>query len=236
MKKRIAIALAVLMVVGIAAVAGGSFADSHTSQITAFINRGISLTWDGRAFEPRETDGSRLYPIVYNGRTYLPATFVADQAGVDVHWDANTQTVIFNSRTINVDLTEPFRDGSTSSDSTDSRTRALENLPFTTFDLEIEGDDDDDELDVDFELYSNSRYKAEVDIELEDRKDADLEGQAALDYLLPIFNRMDIKASMTRQQIVNEVIRAFDWRYGYEEFELEVRFKDGTRIEIEIDD
>lgn len=235
MKKKIALTVAVLMVVGIAAVAGTSFADSHTSQISAFINRGISMTWDGRAFEPRETDGSRLYPIVYDGRTYLPAKFVADKAGIDVDWDASTQTVIFNSRMVNIDITEPYRDASSSS-STDNRTRAIENLPFTKFDLEIEGDDDDDELEVDFELYSGGRYKAEVEIELNDRKEIELEDQAALDYLLPIFNRMDIKASMTKQQIVNEVIRAFDWRHGYEEFELEVRFKDGTRIDVEIDD
>jgi hypothetical protein len=233
MRKKIALALAVLMVVGIAAFAGTSFADSHTSQITAFINRGISMTWDGRDFEPRENDGSRLYPIVYEGRTYLPAKFVADKAGVDIDWDANTQTVIFNSRVINIDLTTPYKDAQ--GNTVTSPPSTLNNLPFIKFDLEIEGDDDDNELEVEFELYSNG-YKAEVEIELDDHKEVELSGERALDYLLPIFKAMDLNASMSQEEIINAVIDAFDWNYGYEEFELEVRFRNGARIEIDIED
>ena len=241
MKKKIAIALAVLMVVGVAAVASSSFADTHTSQITAFINREIKMTWDGRAFEPRENDGTRLYPIVYEGRTYLPAKFVADKAGVDVNWNASTQTVSFDTRVVNVDLTTPFRDdnsfGSSSSGSTtDSVARALANLPFTKFDLDIDGDDDDDDLDVEFEVYSSGSYKAEVEIEIDDRKEVELNGERALNYLLPIFEDLNINANMSQRDIVNEVIRAFQWRYGYDEFELEVRFRNGTRIDFEIED
>ena len=245
MKKKIAIALAVLMVIGVAALATSSFADTHTSQITAFINREIKMTWDGRAFEPRENDGTRLYPIVYEGRTYLPAKFVADKAGIDVDWDANTQTVSFDTRVMNIDLTTPFRDddsfGSSSSSSSsgstsDSVARALANLPFTKFDLDIEGDDDDYELEVDFEIYSSGNYKAEVEIELDDRKEMELNGRKALEYMLPILEDLNINASMSQREIINEVIRAFDWDHGYEDFELEVQFRNGTRIDIDIED
>lgn len=235
MKKRIAIALAILMIAGLAAVAGASFADSHTTPINALINRGISMTWDGSAFEPRENDGGRLHPIVYNGRTYLPAKFVADKAGVDVDWDASTQTVSFTSRTINIDLTTPYKDADTYTGSK-SLTNSLAQLPFIKFNLEIEGDDDDDELDVEFELYSGGRFKAEVEIEVDDRKEMELTGLAAMEYLLRVFEDMNLRTNMSKQEIVNEVIRAFNWTRGYEEFELEVRFSDGTRIDIDIDD
>lgn len=236
MKKSIAIVLAILMIAGAAAVAGTSFADSHTTSITAFLNRGISMTWDGGAFEPRESDGSRLYPIVYNGRTYLPAKFVADKAGVDVDWDASTQTVIFNSRAVKIDLTEPYRDSSSSGSGTGITQAAIERLPFTKFDLDIDGDDDDDDLDVEFEIRSNGSVYAKVEIEIDDRKEVELTGQAAIDYLLPIFQKLDINASMSQSQIIDRVMKAFNWARGYEEFELEVRFKDGIRIDIEIDD
>lgn len=255
MKKTIAVGLALLMVAGAVVLAGTSFADSHTSQITAFVNRGIKMTWDGQAFEPRETDGSRLYPIVYEGRTYLPAKFVADKAGIDVNWNANTQTVEFTSQVVTIDLTTPYRDvdssatpssspGSGSSSSSgsssavtpsDSLARAIANLPFTKFDLDIEGDDDDDDLSAAFELYSNGTFKAEVEIEVNDRKEMELNVDRALNYLLPIFQDMKINAGMSQRDIINEVIRAFKWQHGYDEFELEVRFRNGTRIDIEIE-
>lgn len=233
MKKKIALTVAVLMVVGIVALAGSSFADSHILEITAYINREIKMTWDGQAFEPKD-DGERLYPIVYNGRTYLPAKFVADKAGVDVDWDDDTKTVIFKNRIIDIDLTTPYKDAENYTDSTSSN--ALANLPFTKFDLEIEGYDDDYELEVEFELYSNGWYKAEVEIELDDSDEVELTGRKALNYLLPIFSNMNLKANMSQEEIITAVIDAFDWDYDYEEFELEVYFGNGARIDIDIED
>ena len=46
-------------------------------------------------FVPTETDGSRLYPIVYKDRTYLPLRAIAEKAGVKVNWDESTQTIYF---------------------------------------------------------------------------------------------------------------------------------------------
>ena len=234
MKKTIALSVAALMVLGMVALTGTIFADTHTSQITAFINRGISMTWDGKAFEPKENDGSRLYPIVYEGRTYLPAKMVADQAGIDVDWDANTQTVVFKSRVIDIDITTPYKDAENAADAITSD--ALANLPFYRFHLEIEGDDDDNELEVDFKLYAGRSYEAEVEIELDDQKELELNGERALNYLLPIFEDLNINAAMSQKEIIDEVIRAFNWQYGSEEFELEVYFNNGTRIDIDFED
>jgi len=72
---------------------GGAYAESSLEQISAYLNRGITLTWNGETFYPLEEDGTRVYPITYNDRTYLPVKFVAEKAGLTVEWEGETQTV-----------------------------------------------------------------------------------------------------------------------------------------------
>lgn len=106
-----------------------------------------------------------------------------------------------------------------------------------SFELEIEGDDDndDDELDVTYRRHASGSAEAEVELEQDDRIILDLEGQAAVDYLLPRFRQMNLQPGMSRQQVVEQVLAAFGWRGGFEEFDLEVVFENGERISIEID-
>jgi len=76
-----------------AAFIGGVYAGPTLEQISAYLNKGVTLTWNGEAFYPYDEDGTRVYPITYNGRTYLPVKFVAEKAGLNVGWDATTSTV-----------------------------------------------------------------------------------------------------------------------------------------------
>ena len=59
------------------------------------LNKQISFTFNGEVFVPTETDGSVVYPITYNDRTYIPARFIAEKAGLDVYWDMTDQVVGF---------------------------------------------------------------------------------------------------------------------------------------------
>ncbi|HSL87430.1 MAG TPA: YusW family protein [Bacteroidales bacterium] len=103
---------------------------------------------------------------------------------------------------------------------------------FKEFDLEVESDDH--ALSVEFEV-KNGVYYADVEIE-QNGQETELEGSAALDYLLPILEKLTIDTSMSRQQIVDRVLAAFNWTYTYDEFEIEVEFVDGTSIDFEIGD
>ena len=103
-------------------------------------------------------------------------------------------------------------------------------LPYKEFNLEIESDKR--ELSVDFELKNGSFY-AEIEIE-KDGKELELEDSAALDYLLPILQNLQIDASMSKNEIVDRVLTAFDWTFSYEEFEIEVKFMDGSYIDFEV--
>lgn len=55
------------------------------------------MTYNGKAFNPVDTSGVSYPPITYKDRTYIPARFVAERAGMSVDWDEASQTVIFRS-------------------------------------------------------------------------------------------------------------------------------------------
>ena len=103
-------------------------------------------------------------------------------------------------------------------------------LPYNKFNLEIESDER--EHSVKFEQKQGGSYAA-VKIGQDGQKDIQLKGSAALDYLIPIFEKLDINASMSREQIVDRVLAAFGWDEPYEEFEIKVKFADGSSIDFE---
>jgi len=90
--KTTVVSLVLLLVFGT-----GVYAGSNLEQISAYLNRGVTLTWNGVPFYPQEADGSRVFPITYNGRTYIPAKFIAEKAGLGVGWDGTTSTVSFTT-------------------------------------------------------------------------------------------------------------------------------------------
>ena len=70
--------------------------------VNAILNQDIKFEFDGEAFVPKEADGTILYPLVYKDRTYIPARFIMERAGIEVTWDEATQTVGFNTKTANL--------------------------------------------------------------------------------------------------------------------------------------
>ena len=60
---------------------------------TALLNKGIKFTVNREPFVPKEDDGSICYPLTYKDRTYIPARFIAEKAGLSVEWVAETQTI-----------------------------------------------------------------------------------------------------------------------------------------------
>lgn len=67
--------------------------DRTPYQDTAIVNKNIRFTVNGEPFVPTETDGSICYPLTYKDRTYIPARFIAEKAGLSVVWVEDTQTI-----------------------------------------------------------------------------------------------------------------------------------------------
>jgi len=104
-------------------------------------------------------------------------------------------------------------------------------LPYVTFQLEVESDDC--ELEVKFKQ-RGGKFEAEVEMEKENGRDTELKGTKALDYLLPILKKLNLNASMSRDKIISAVQTAFGLR-DVQEFELKIEFTNGTKIKIETD-
>jgi len=92
MKKKI---LAVICIV-LALVIGmtiGLAASGQLQKITAYLNYGITVKYDGDVQKMFDANGKRVYPISYEGTTYVPIRAVSNMMGVDVEWDGPNNTV-----------------------------------------------------------------------------------------------------------------------------------------------
>ncbi len=82
MKKRItALALALAMVMGTAALAAGV---EKTVSITP-----MDLTINGQQVTPTKSDGTPADVFAYEGATYAPVRYLCELLGIDVEWDKN---------------------------------------------------------------------------------------------------------------------------------------------------
>ena len=85
-------------------VAGASLALAN-SQIQAILNEDIKVTLNGQVQEFKdETTNETQYPITYKDRTYLPLRTVANLVGVDVDYDAGSNTAMLNNNQNKEDL------------------------------------------------------------------------------------------------------------------------------------
>ena len=104
--KKIAIA-GIITAVSLVSASIGAVAASNLEELQAYLNKGVSITLRGEKWTPKDSDGSTLYPITYNGSTYLPVRAVAEATGLPVEWKGETQTVALGeSKTEAVKMSE----------------------------------------------------------------------------------------------------------------------------------
>ncbi|MCL2461458.1 MAG: copper amine oxidase N-terminal domain-containing protein [Defluviitaleaceae bacterium] len=77
--------------------AGVAFAAGNISNVTAYLNDRLHMTYNGAAFNVTEADGSEDPPLIYHDRTYLPIRAIAEKSGVYVAWNDATSEVIMKS-------------------------------------------------------------------------------------------------------------------------------------------
>ena len=72
----------------------GAVAASKLVVISAYLNHGITITYDGEVQTMYDANGNRVIPITFNGTTYLPVRAVSNMMDVNVEWDAANNTVV----------------------------------------------------------------------------------------------------------------------------------------------
>lgn len=114
-KKVLVSVTAVSLVFG---VSSATFAASTLKKITAYQNAAIKVEVDGQSIDLSSSNGM-LYPIVYNGNSYVPAKAVAEALGATVKWNGNRQAVeITSSGGVPSNAGIPYNDNSSSTPST----------------------------------------------------------------------------------------------------------------------
>ncbi len=74
---------------------GSVVALEQSRSIDVYYNN-IQVLLNGKALSLRDSQGRGIEPFIYEGTTYLPVRAVGEAVGLDVAWDAKTQSVILN--------------------------------------------------------------------------------------------------------------------------------------------
>jgi len=72
----------------------GAVAAVNSEEITALLSYNIKVEYNGKAQTFKDANNKTVYPILYEGTTYLPVRAVANLFKVPVDWNGETQTVI----------------------------------------------------------------------------------------------------------------------------------------------
>ena len=105
-KTFITLAIALALVCGM--VIGANAADT-LKEISAYLNYGITIKYNGEVQNLTDAGGNRVYPISYNGTTYLPVRAVSNMLGIGVDLDGATQTVLLGKTGATVNLMETYK-------------------------------------------------------------------------------------------------------------------------------
>lgn len=109
MKNRKSVLTLALLLVMLASFTAGAAASSTLQEISAYLNYGITVKYNGETQTMTDAAGNRVYPITYNGTTYLPVRAVSSILGVGVDWDQATKTVLLGEKADGTDLIETFK-------------------------------------------------------------------------------------------------------------------------------
>lgn len=105
----------------------------------------------------------------------------------------------------------------------------MDELTYADFELEVDYADHK-EYEAELEKSSNNTVKAEIEDDLNNTKK---KGTEAFNELYPLVQQLTIDGQTSQDDAIKEVLEVFNLPADYKEFDLEIRLKDGTKIEFE---
>lgn len=93
MKSKISLVLAIVMILSFSVMSLGA---AVVREIKAYVAEDMKFQVDGEMWQPKDLDGTPLAPIIYNGRSYVPARALLEEKDVKVNFDDETRTIILN--------------------------------------------------------------------------------------------------------------------------------------------
>ncbi len=112
----------------------------------------------------------------------------------------------------------------------DDMKKMMDDLYFKKIEIEISYGPNQ-EYKAEIEYHDNGDIEAEVEDELNDVDiNDDLE---AFNSIYPKVKQLDVTQDTSKEEVIQQVLSAFDLGDDYEEFEVEITFNDGTKISFE---
>lgn len=108
-------------------------------------------------------------------------------------------------------------------------TEKMSSLDYYEFELEVEYADDQ-EYEAEIEPDKHNSFKAEIEDEL---NNIYLKGIDAFNEIYEKLEQLSITSTSKREDVIQQVLQVFDLPDNYQEFEVEIKFHDGTELEIE---
>ena len=241
--------ITVLTVAGLLT-AGAAAASAVRQTITAQLRSDITVELNGSKQALQDSQGNPIYPISYNGSTYLPIRAIGETMGLTVDWDSATQTVDLvgevasSSNPGNTDLPTTGSDGETYIGRAKAKAIALADAGLAesgvTF-IRVDMDRDDGRWVYEVEFYYGSKeYDYDIDAltgEIRSR-DYDVEN-----FTIPTSSGSDIgaekaksialsHAGLTSSQVTFVKVER-DWDDGRLTYEVEF-YQDGKEYDYEI--
>ena len=88
MNKKIVLVLSIILAVVLASV---SFAEVVSTEVT--LNKAIKITFNGDYQKFKNANGVEVFPISYNGTTYLPIRSISSLFKMGIKWEGSTQSI-----------------------------------------------------------------------------------------------------------------------------------------------
>lgn len=98
----------------------GVMADSLVKSIKADQRKDIAVTKSYQKQWLRDGNGKTVYPIMYEGNTYLPLRSVSELVGAEVTWDGANKSINIEPRTVVQYVQVPCNHDTTNSDKNES--------------------------------------------------------------------------------------------------------------------
>lgn len=92
----------------------GAIASGTMQSISAYLNYGIKVLYNGQTQTMKDAQGNTVYPISYNGTTYVPIRAVSNMMGIPVEWDATSNSVVLGTNPEGTDFIENLKPYSSS--------------------------------------------------------------------------------------------------------------------------
>lgn len=93
MKAKISVLIAFVMILSFSLMGFGA---AIVEKIEAHLANDMKFKVDGEMWQPLDVDGSPLYPIIYKGRSYVPARALLEAKDVKVDYDAASRTILLD--------------------------------------------------------------------------------------------------------------------------------------------